>query len=79
MPQYEEDELPPPALPDWQGPELAIAQVHDALEQIRFALQPPRLDIIDRAAHDALKALHMLRLFWEGQPPGAFSRERRRR
>lgn len=86
MSQYDEDrrhrerieeEFPPAALPHWEGPELAMAKIHDLLEQIKFATQPPRLDIIDRSVHEALKTLHMLERFWHGQPPGSYLHELR--
>ena len=70
-----QDEFPPAALPDWEGPELAMAKIHDLLEQIKFAQQPPRFDVIDRSVHEALKTLHLLEQFWHGQPPGSYLHE----
>lgn len=66
--------FPPAALPNWPGPELAMAQIHDDFERIRHALQPVRPDIIERSVFHGLHVLHMLQEFWEGQPPGAFRR-----
>ena len=57
---------------EWQGAELAFAQLRDRLNQIQLSLQPVRGDIITRATQEALDVVEQLQRYWEGQPPGAF-------
>lgn len=59
--------------PTWQGPVLALEQLRASFDQIRGALQPPRPDIIDRAAQQGLFVTALLEQFWAAQPPGAIA------
>ena len=63
-------EPPTPPLPVWQGPELAMAQIQDAFERVKGALQPVRPDIISHAADEGRRALELLERAWHSAPPG---------
>lgn len=54
----------------WQGAELALAQLRIYLNEIKGELQPPRPDIISKAAEDGLKVVSLLEQWVAALPPG---------
>lgn len=60
-----------PPQPDWQGPELALAQLQDRLYQVKNAMEPERPDVIVRATNDGLKLVELLQQWLHSLPPGA--------
>lgn len=53
----------------WQGPDLAIAQIQQYLDNIKRELQPVRADIISTSAEDAVKVLALLKQWVDALPP----------
>ena len=68
--RFRRESRPSVLVAEWQGAPLAFEQLEDLLENIRHSLQPPRADIIDRAARTALRVVELLEEFWESLPPG---------
>lgn len=54
----------------WQGADLALAQLRIYLNEIKHELQPPRADIISKAAEDGLKVVSLLEQWVAALPPG---------